>query len=326
MADEIEEDVDLDMAGAAAELEAERAGGSQDGADPEDDEDLEDGAEEAEEEAEVVAAVSNAADDHETFLKANEGKPISFAEFKKRLDKERSRVKVAAEWEKKHNDLNAQFEGYKKTQPFGPDQAKLHTQYEDIFGKLKSGTTKMPFLAEAIVALGRGQTPDLRKLNSALSEYVQALPEADPRLLQMQQEQQTRLDRMEEAEFDRSLQAHIEREERAVSDLLGADPDPELIQLIDQIHEKMLPEKGDLKNLPDKVAIAKLLLSRDKKLEQRILKKQAPTTVTRRKAAIGTGGGPAASAKAVDEGEIPEPGTPEYEAWIAADYMKNRKA
>ncbi len=318
-----QEEPEFDAAQAAADLEAERAaGGGQDDPEPdEDDDDGQDDEPEPEPEPEKKAPTATEQDDVDAFLKANGQKPISVEAFKKRLAREKQKYEEAAAWKPKHDTLATELENYRKTQPLTPQQAELYKQYEGVYGKLREGTKNLPFLGEAIAAIAKGQSPDLRKLNQALSEHVSALPEADPRLLQQQQELAARLDRAEELEFDRSFQSHIEREERAVSQLLGATPDPELVELIEEVYVSMIPEKGDLSKMPDKVKIAKLLLSRDSKLEQRILKKQIPAKPVRR-AAIPAGGGPAARTKPDEAEQIPEPGTPEWDAWTAEGYKQ----
>lgn len=323
MADEveIEDEPIFDAAEAAAELEAQRAAGEVEPTDDQDqdDDDIDDGAEAEDETVEVAPKAKPVAKASEDDVEPLEGKPVSYAVFKKRLDREIKKRQEAEAYRAKHDQLAAEYDGYKKTQPFGPEQAGLYKQYEDIFGKLKSGTKSMPFLDKAIADLARGKTPDLRALHQALGEHVQSLPEGDPRLFQRQQELDEKIARIEEAEFDRSFNAHIEREEAAVSKLLGENPDPELVQLIDEVHLSMIPEKGDLSKMPDKVKIAKLLLSRDSKLEQRILKKQIPAAPLKRRAAVPSGGGPAAPVKQEVE-TLPEPGTPEWDEYIAAGY------
>lgn len=316
MADETEEqngvqgDNGLDLAAAAQEYAA--AQGEQPSETEETSLDENEG--EDEPEAEEQEAEDNNADEEDSesddeFLTQNKGRNIPYSAFQKKYQKWKGREAKALEEAKKLRD---EFDAYKRGAQATPEQLATFKRLEAVFGNFDKAATSKPWLLDALMAMGRGEEPNWRALNEALSKHVETLPQGDPVLAKQVQELVERQQRFEEERFSSSIRDHVAKEDSEIRKLIGDDKTA--WRMLNQIAAESVPERGDVSHLPNRVEIAKQIVAWAEARNQAVLKTRVPAKPAA-KAAINAGRGP--SGRADTSGDPPEPGTEEYRRWAA---------
>lgn len=293
----------------ASEVDADLEGdGAEDtGAGTEEETHEEGSEEEAEEEAGKEKAEAGA-DDEDAFSEGQSGKAIPYSAFKKKLEKWKGRLTEA---EAKALKAQTEFEAYRKGQP-GPELVEQLKTYQKVFGNLDQAVVSNPFLKNALLALGRGEQPDWNDLHQALSKHVEALPKSDPTVLRKTQELEDRLRTFESQQFTSTVREHLQRENEEIRKIVGDDE--AAFDILNEIAEKLAPEKGDLKDLPDRVALAKRLFGFADGYHKAKLGKMVPPA-GRTKPDLRTGKGLGAGSPKKEE-EMPPYGTNEWFEWM----------
>lgn len=289
-----------------ADIEAEGAEETGDGTEEETQE------EGTETEAEGEAGEDKAeagADDEDAFSEGQVGKAIPYSAFKKKLDKWKGRLTEA---EAKALKAQTEFEAYRKGQP-GPELVEQLKAYQKVFGNLDQAVVSNPFLKNALLALGRGEQPDWNDLHQALSKHVEALPKSDPTVLRKTQELEERLQNFEAQQFTSSVRERIQEENEEIRKIVGDDE--AAFDILNEIAEKLVPARGDLKDLPDRVALAKRLFGFADGYHKAKLTKMVPPA-NRTKPDLRTGKGLGQGSSKKEESEAPAYGTDEWFEWM----------
>ena len=249
-------------------------------------------------------------EDDERFLESNNGKAIPFPAFQKKYTKWKSRT---AEKEAEAAKIRSEFEAYKKSAP-APEQVQRLEALTKVFGNLDQAAKQNPWLTDVLLALGRGEQPNWHNFAKALDEHVKALPTTDPLLIQQIKQLEARQESFEHERFVSSVESHLSKENEEIRKLIGDDES--LWKILNDQASSMVPEKGDIKDLPNRVEMAKRIMTWADSFHQKKLKAQIPPA-NRTKPDLHAGKGLPATAKTTDEDEVPKIGTEEWIAWMA---------
>ena len=124
---------------------------------------------------------------------------------------------------------------------------------------------------------------------------------------------------MQEERQAQGIESHIANENRQIVKILAGNS--AALKLLDEVALRMIPERGTLADMPDRVALARQIAGLSKASVQAELKKRVAKP-GQRGVGVRVGNGVAPSngggrRAAADEEEVPKAGTDEFRRWAA---------
>lgn len=217
-------------------------------------------------------------DDHEKYAAGIQGETVPKKVFLERLNKESSRRK---EFSSKYEATVAELEALRKARPVSADDVEKLGKLQDVFGNLDKAAREMPWLTPVLLALGAGKKPNWEEAQKGMTEYLKSIPQGDPILYQRMQELQQQQEELLQERTNTQAIEHVRSEDVEIAKIFGekAGPNKALWDILNEqaLYAQQAKGSKSLKELPDRVAMAKRLMDAAKVITQEELKKQLPS-------------------------------------------------